>query len=126
MPGSALRLPVRSSTGAGPQPFSGVGGAHRDESRAQGGIPAAAWGALDDNGRGTTGSENCMFARWGRLVYRWRWVTLAVSLALLVATAGILVEGGTLSNGNSLATEAGHAAALMNAELPHTDTNASF
>ncbi len=62
-----------------------------------------------------------MFAAWGRLVYRRRWVVLALStlslvLALLVVVLGL---GGPLGGGEfSAETEAGRAGELLEEELP--------
>src|SRR5262245_27950157 len=60
-----------------------------------------------------------MFARWGRFVYRWRWATLVVSVALLGGSIYGLMSGGTLGNGNSTSgmLEAERASALIHDQL---------
>ncbi len=60
-----------------------------------------------------------MFASWGRFVYRWRWVTLAVSGVLLALSAAGIIFGGTLvGNGGFGATlPAGQASKLVNDEM---------
>ncbi len=62
---------------------------------------------------------------WGRAVYRRRWLTLSVSLALLVVTALLLVRGGHLSSADLTRGESVRAGALMGGELPH-DGGSSF
>ncbi|TAN33858.1 MMPL family transporter [bacterium] len=60
-----------------------------------------------------------MFARWGRIVYRFRWATLAVSAVLLgLSVAGILT-GGTLAGNGGFGANllAGEAAKLVNSEI---------
>jgi RND superfamily putative drug exporter len=66
-----------------------------------------------------------MLATWGHLVYRWRRVTLAVTLLVLAATVVALLQGGSLGKSNTSQMEADRAAALMNDELPKT-AGASF
>ncbi len=63
-------------------------------------------------------ARESIFARWGRWVYRWRWITLVVSLILLAGSLTLLLQGGSLGNGNSATTESAHASNLMSAELP--------
>jgi RND superfamily putative drug exporter len=60
-----------------------------------------------------------MFASWGRFVYRWRWMTLAVSGVLLALSAAGIITGGTLvGNGGFGATlPAGQASKLINDEM---------
>ncbi|HEY8291403.1 MAG TPA: MMPL family transporter, partial [Thermomicrobiales bacterium] len=59
-----------------------------------------------------------MFRTWGRIVYRWRWLTLLFSGLILAASIGILAQGGTLGKANSGTTEADRAARLIARELP--------
>ena len=68
-----------------------------------------------------------MFANWGRIVYRYRWATLGLSILLLAASIGALAAGGTLGAGapSTNPTEAGRGAALIQAELPRA-TGSSF
>ncbi len=63
-----------------------------------------------------------MFETWGRLVYRWRWVTLALSLVLLVLSVVGFRAAGTLTSGGPLKSdlEAARAAALLRDELTTT------
>jgi putative drug exporter of the RND superfamily len=60
-----------------------------------------------------------MFARWGRFVYRRRWITLAGSLVLLAATAFLALRGGTLAGNGSFGAQlpAGAAARLVSDEI---------
>jgi RND superfamily putative drug exporter len=60
-----------------------------------------------------------MFEAWGRFVYRWRWATLAISAVLLGLSIFGLLQGGTLSSGNSGTSglEAARAQKLINQEL---------
>jgi RND superfamily putative drug exporter len=68
-----------------------------------------------------------MFARWGRFVYRWRWVTLVVSVVLLGGSIYGLMTGGTLATGNSGGStlEADRAATLINDQLSAGKTGGS-
>lgn len=67
-----------------------------------------------------------MLQRWGRLVYRRRWILLVVSAALLAASAVVAVQGGDLQNPDSLnASESGRASRLMNAQLPRATGTAA-
>jgi len=59
-----------------------------------------------------------VFATWGRIVYRWRWLTLLFSMLVLVASIGVLAQGGTLGRVNGGTTEADRAAHLIDEELP--------
>ena len=60
-----------------------------------------------------------MFAAWGRFVYRHRWPVLAISVALLVASAFIASQGGKLESGGFIETaESGRASKLIEQELP--------
>jgi RND superfamily putative drug exporter len=60
-----------------------------------------------------------VFAAWGRFVYRWRWGTLVVSAMLLGLSALGLLQGGTLTSGNSATSglEAARAESLISHEL---------
>jgi RND superfamily putative drug exporter len=66
-----------------------------------------------------------LFASWGRLVYRHRWLTLFASLALFAATVVATMQGGTLGFTNSTQTESGRADALMHQELPRSTASGS-
>ncbi len=60
-----------------------------------------------------------MFSAWGHVVYRFRWLVLAVSLVLLAASAYVASRGGPLESGSFIQTaEAGRAAKLIEQELP--------
>lgn len=54
-----------------------------------------------------------MFAQWGRLVFRWRWLVLILSCAVLAGSIAALQVGGTLVSTNTLDVEAARAAALV-------------
>ncbi|TMF16125.1 MAG: hypothetical protein E6I35_11195, partial [Chloroflexi bacterium] len=60
-----------------------------------------------------------MFARWGRFVYRFRWVTLVASALLLgVSVIGVLTGGQLAGNGGFGADlEAGRTARLVAREI---------
>jgi RND superfamily putative drug exporter len=60
-----------------------------------------------------------MLAWWGRVVYRWRWVVLIVSVVLLGGFLYSLMTGGALGTGNSPNStfEAARAAKLINDQL---------
>ena len=59
-----------------------------------------------------------MFAIWGRIVYRRRWLVLLVSGLVLAASIAVLAQGGTLGKENSGTIEADRAARLIGEELP--------
>jgi RND superfamily putative drug exporter len=60
-----------------------------------------------------------MFAAWGRLVYRFRWLVLILSFVMLVATGYVASRGGDLVGGGIIQTsESGRALAIMREELP--------
>ena len=64
-----------------------------------------------------------MFARWGRLVYRHRWVTLVASAVLLgLSVAGIATGGTLVGNGGGFGAQllAGQANKLVNDEIQPT------
>ena len=60
-----------------------------------------------------------MFASWGRLVHRRRWLVLGVSILLLLASGVIASQGGKLQQGGFIETaESGRASRLLERELP--------
>jgi len=59
-----------------------------------------------------------MFAAWGQIVYRFRWITLALSGLLLVASFVTLGRGGMLTNTSPPSTESGRAVRMLQDELP--------
>ena len=60
-----------------------------------------------------------MFARWGRFVFRRRWMVLAVTLLMLPVSIILLGFGGQFSEGQTgTATESLKAYSLMDRELP--------
>jgi len=60
-----------------------------------------------------------MLEGWGRFVHRRRCAVLGVSLALLTLSAILLVQGGDLSNPDTIpSTESGRASQLLSDELP--------
>ncbi|MCA1666625.1 MAG: MMPL family transporter [Thermomicrobia bacterium] len=59
-----------------------------------------------------------MFAIWGRIVYRRRWLTLLFSGLVLTASLAVLMQGGTLGKDHSGTTESDRAARLIAQELP--------
>jgi len=61
-----------------------------------------------------------VFAIWGRIVYRRRWLTLLFSGLVLAASIAVLAQDGTLGKVNGGTTEAERAARLIDAELPKT------
>ncbi len=67
-----------------------------------------------------------MFAAWGHFVYRFRWPVLAISLVLLVASIGLVAQGGELKSGGIILTaESGRASELIQQQLPR-GTGSSF
>jgi RND superfamily putative drug exporter len=60
-----------------------------------------------------------MFARWGRLVYRFRWATLVVSVVLLGLSLVALKTGAPLAGNGGFGADllAGKAASLVNQEI---------
>ena len=60
-----------------------------------------------------------MFAAWGRLVYRFRWLVLALSVVVLAGSLWALRSGGAFTNMNPPSLEYERALALMQNELPH-------
>ena len=60
-----------------------------------------------------------MFTAWGHFVYRFRWLVLLASIALLIASAAIASQGGKLESGGFIETaESGRASKLIERELP--------
>jgi RND superfamily putative drug exporter len=60
-----------------------------------------------------------MFARWGRLVYRFRWATLIASALLLGLSVVAILTGATLTNSGNFGADlpAGQANKLINDEI---------
>jgi len=67
-----------------------------------------------------------MFAWWGHVVYRFRWVVLGLSALLLVGSIVALGHGGTLKNSGGDNTESGRALTLMQHQLPQSGAGSSF
>jgi RND superfamily putative drug exporter len=67
-----------------------------------------------------------VFAAWGHLVYRRRWVTLALSIVLLVASGLVLSRGGTLRNNTFIQGEAQRGADLLGRQLPSASSATTF
>jgi len=59
-----------------------------------------------------------MFATWGHLVYRFRWVTLVLSGVFLAGSIVAFKAGGTLKNTSPPQTESGRALRLIQDEIP--------
>lgn len=60
-----------------------------------------------------------LFTAWGHLVYRLRWGVLAVSVAMLLASGYIVLQGGKLASGGFIETaESGRGSKLIDKELP--------
>jgi len=60
-----------------------------------------------------------MFAAWGHVVYRFRWVVLGLSAVLLTGSAAVAAQGGELKSGGVIQTaESGRASKLIQDELP--------
>ena len=60
-----------------------------------------------------------LFTAWGHFVYRFRWIVLVISIAMLVASGYIASRGGKLESGGSAQTaESGRASTLIERELP--------
>jgi RND superfamily putative drug exporter len=60
---------------------------------------------------------------WGGFVYRHRWWVLLASLALFVASLGLLSRGGTLNNNNTFHFESSRALTLESQQLPTSIAN---
>jgi putative drug exporter of the RND superfamily len=67
-----------------------------------------------------------MFAWWGHVVYRFRWLMLGVSGLLLAGSIVALFNGGTTKNSGGGSTESGRAVALMQSQLPQNGAGSSF
>src|SRR5438876_9419619 len=67
-----------------------------------------------------------MFAWWGQVVYRHRWLVLCVSAVMLTGSIVALLNGGTLKNSGGENTESGRALALMQRQLPQSGAGSSF
>jgi putative drug exporter of the RND superfamily len=64
-----------------------------------------------------------LFTAWGHFVYRFRWAVLAVSVAMLIASAFIAIQGGKLESGGFIETaESGRGSKLVQKELPNATT----
>jgi putative drug exporter of the RND superfamily len=64
-----------------------------------------------------------LFTAWGHFVYRFRWAVLAVSVAMLVGSAFIAIQGGKLESGGFIETaESGRGSKLVQKELPNATT----
>ncbi len=68
-----------------------------------------------------------MFARWGRIVYRFRWLTLAASGVVLALSIVGLLMGGTLTSGGPLTSdlESQRAQNLLSNELQNNSRSTS-
>ncbi len=67
-----------------------------------------------------------MFERWGRLVYRFRWPTLAgAAIALAISIVGVLAGGNVGGNQPTSTVESDRAASLVNAELHQASDSGS-
>ncbi len=64
-----------------------------------------------------------MFEALGRIVYRRRWLTLALATAFLAASLAMLVHGGALTSGSIRGLESGDAGALVSEVLGHPADN---
>src|ERR1700693_3533172 len=71
-----------------------------------------------------------MFARWGRLIYRFRWATLIASAVLLGLSVAATLTGAQLAGNGGFGANlaAGTAAKLITSEIraPGTSTGSSF
>lgn len=60
-----------------------------------------------------------MFAAWGHIVYRYRWVTIVLSTVFLALSIAALLRGGSFQSGGIIQTsESGRALRLLREELP--------
>jgi putative drug exporter of the RND superfamily len=60
-----------------------------------------------------------MFEALGEIVYRRRWLTLALAIAFLAASVAMLVRGGALTSGTIHGLEAGRAGEIVSEVLGH-------
>src|SRR5919201_531785 len=67
-----------------------------------------------------------MFAWWGHIVYRYRWIVLIGSGLLLASSIVALGHGGSDKNGGRKYTESGRAFDLMGEQLPQSGGGSSF
>ena len=67
-----------------------------------------------------------MLERWGHLVYRFRWLVLASSTGLLVASIFALGHAGAPKNTGGSKTQSGRALELMQHQLPQSGAGSSF
>src|ERR1700680_3907705 len=67
-----------------------------------------------------------MFAWWGHVVSRFRWLMLGVSGLLLAGSIVALFNGGTTKNSGGGNSESGRAVALMQSQLPQNGAGSSF
>jgi uncharacterized membrane protein YdfJ with MMPL/SSD domain len=64
-----------------------------------------------------------MFEALGKIIYRNRWLTLALATAFLVASVAMLVRGGALTSGTIHGLESGDAGELVSEVLGHSADN---
>jgi RND superfamily putative drug exporter len=67
-----------------------------------------------------------MFAWWGHVVYRFRWIVLVASALMLAGSIVALGHGGTFKNSGGENTESGRALRLMQNQLPQSGAGSSF
>ncbi|HET9848356.1 MAG TPA: MMPL family transporter [Candidatus Dormibacteraeota bacterium] len=67
-----------------------------------------------------------MFAWWGHIVYRFRWIVLILSAVLLAGSIVALANGGVYKNSGGSNTESGRALTQMQNELPQSGAGSSF
>lgn len=67
-----------------------------------------------------------MFGWWGQVVYRFRWIVLILSAAMLAGSVVALAHGGVYKNSGGTNTESGRALTLMQNELPQSGAGSSF
>lgn len=67
-----------------------------------------------------------MFAWWGHVVYRFRWIVLVASAGLLAGSIVALGQGGSFVNSGGQNTESGRALTLMQNQLPQIGAGPSF
>ncbi|HVH64498.1 MAG TPA: MMPL family transporter [Candidatus Acidoferrum sp.] len=67
-----------------------------------------------------------MFAWWGHIVYRFRWIVLILSAILLTGSIALLQHGGTYKNSGGTNTESGRAIQQMSNQLPQSGAGSSF
>jgi len=67
-----------------------------------------------------------VFAWWGHVVYRFRWLVLIASALLLGGSIAALQLGGPLKNSGGTNTESGRAIKQMSDQLPQSGAGSSF